>query len=52
MATGRDGESWLLRLFRDHSYALEVGGPRTSSGTRVTLLKKLKDKTTQGDQWK
>jgi hypothetical protein len=52
VATGRDGESWLLRLFRDHSYALEVGGPRASSGTRVTLLTKLKDKPTQGDLWK
>jgi molecular chaperone HtpG len=49
VATGRDGESWLLRLFRDHSYALEVGGPRTASGTRVTLLTKLKDKPTPAD---
>lgn len=41
VSTGRDGESWLLRLFRDHSYELEVGGPRTGSGTKVTLLTKL-----------
>lgn len=41
VSTGRDGESWLLRLFRDHSYELEVGGPRVSSGTKVTLLTKL-----------
>lgn len=49
VVTGQGGESWLLRLFRDHSYALEVGGPRTASGTRVTLLTKLKDAPAQVD---
>ena len=34
----RGGESWLLRLFGDHSYELEPGADRSGSGTSVSLL--------------
>lgn len=38
--TYRDGKSYLVRLFLDHSYEVIDAGPREGSGTRVTLLKK------------
>lgn len=38
VATWQNGESWLLRLFADHSYELATAPPREGHGTEVTLV--------------
>lgn len=42
VVTWRDGKSYLVRLFLDHSYEVIDAGSRPGSGTAVTLLKKQK----------
>lgn len=39
--TWRQGESWIVRMFPDHSYELESASSRDSSGTCVSLHRKL-----------
>lgn len=36
--TWREEGSYLLRLFRDHSYVLEAASPRPDSGTSVSIV--------------
>lgn len=39
VTTWRGGACWILRLFKDHSYELSRGAPRSGSGTTVALIK-------------
>lgn len=39
--TWRQGESWVVRMFPDHSYELESGSPRDGTGTCVSLHRAL-----------
>lgn len=41
VTTWRDGQAWLVRLLKDHSYEVNDAGPREASGTTVTLLKRM-----------
>lgn len=41
--TWRDGQAWLVRLLKDHSFEVNDAGPREGSGTTVTLLKRLEE---------
>lgn len=41
--TWRDGQAWLVRLLKDHSYEVNDAGPREGSGTTVTLLRRLSE---------
>jgi molecular chaperone HtpG len=43
LSTWRDGQAWLVRLLKDHSYEVNDAGPREGSGTTVTLLKRLEE---------
>jgi molecular chaperone HtpG len=43
VTTWRDGQAWLVRLLKDHSYEVNDAGPREGSGTTVTLLKRLEE---------
>lgn len=49
VSTWRDGQAWLVRLLKDHSFEVNDAGPRERSGTTVTLLKRMEEPGGQGD---